>query len=273
MHVSVALFLFAHQDDEFGVFHRIGQCVREGLRVHCAYLTDGAYRRATPQERNAESLAVLARLGVRSGDVAFAGAEIGISDGSLPEHLPAARAWLQAWLARFTAIDSIHVPAWEGGHQDHDALHALGVVLARDNGMLERVRQYPLYHANGCTHPMLRALAPLEANGPVWSTSISRRERLRHLKLCLSYPSQRNAWALLFPFVAMHYAVRGTQQLQGVSLERLTEKPHAGALYYERRGFYDWERMRERVQALLSPGSVPAELGAPGMSPAVQRQS
>lgn len=261
-----ALFLFAHQDDEFGVFHRISQCVREGMRVHCAYLTDGAYRKATPAQRNAESLAVLERLGVRREDVAFAGGEIGIVDGSLPEHLPAARTWLNAWLARFSDIDSIHVPAWEGGHQDHDALHVLGVTLAHEDGMLDRVRQYPLYHAHECTHPMLRALTPLDANGPVSSTVIPGRERLRHLGLCLSYPSQRNAWALLFPFVAVHYAVRGTQQLQGVSVDRIRERPHAGSLYYERRGFYDWVRMRERVQLLLlrelevcggRPGTVP----------------
>lgn len=266
MHESAALFLFAHQDDEFGVFHRIGQCVREGMRVYCAYLTDGAYRRATSSQRNEESLAVLEQLGVQRQHVAFAGAEIGLADGRLPLHLTDAHAWLRTWLARFPDIDSIHVPAWEGGHQDHDALHALAVVLAHGGGMLERVRQYPLYHAHGCTHPMLRALAPLEANGPVSSTVIPKSERLRHLRLCLSYSSQRNAWALLFPFVAAHYAVRGTQQLQGVSVDRLVERPHAGSLYYERRGFYDWGRMRERVQLLLlhelevcggRPGTVP----------------
>jgi LmbE family N-acetylglucosaminyl deacetylase len=35
----VALFLFAHQDDEFGVFHVIDECRRRGQRVVCAYLT------------------------------------------------------------------------------------------------------------------------------------------------------------------------------------------------------------------------------------------
>lgn len=253
-----ALFLFAHQDDEFGVFHRIGECVREGMRVHCAYLTDGAYRHATAQQRNAESLSVLERLGVRREDVAFAGDETGIADGSLPERLPAARAWLQAWMARFPGIDSIYVPAWEGGHQDHDALHALCAVLAKGDGMLGRVRQYPLYHTYRCTHPMLLALAPLEANGPVSSTAIPIRDRIRQLRLCLSYPSQRNAWMLFFPFVAKHYLTRGSQQLQPVSMERLRERPHPGALYYERRGFYQWEKMQERVQALLAAGDCPS---------------
>ncbi|HAK90971.1 MAG TPA: PIG-L family deacetylase, partial [Massilia timonae] len=37
----VALFLFAHQDDEFGVFERIATLRRQGVRVACAYLTDG----------------------------------------------------------------------------------------------------------------------------------------------------------------------------------------------------------------------------------------
>jgi LmbE family N-acetylglucosaminyl deacetylase len=38
---QAALFLFAHQDDEFGVYQRILECRRRGLRVVCAYLTDG----------------------------------------------------------------------------------------------------------------------------------------------------------------------------------------------------------------------------------------
>lgn len=244
-----AVFLFAHQDDEFGVFHRIEQCIRNGQRVHCAFLTDGAYRRASAEQRNRESLAVLMRLGVRREDVAFAGAQVGIRDGALPECMRSAYAWVQCWLAAIGTIDFLHVPAWEGGHQDHDALHALGVILAHEQGWLDRVRQYPLYHGFRCPHPLLRALVPLDANGPVLSERLSLRARLRYLRLCLAYPSQLNAWLMLFPLVAWHYAARGSQDLQPASLQRLAEPPHPGALYYERRAFYCWQRMRERLIA------------------------
>jgi hypothetical protein len=50
-------------------------------------------------------------------------------------------------------------------------------------------------------------------------------------------------WLGLFPFVAFHYLVNGKQQLQPVSLERISCRPHEDALYYEKRGFFTWEKM------------------------------
>ncbi|MEH6436552.1 PIG-L family deacetylase [Massilia sp. DD77] len=246
---AAALFLFAHQDDEFGVFARIADCRRRGLRVACAYLTDGATAGATAARRNAESLAVLARLGVAREDVAFAGQELGIGDARLPAHLHAAGAWIAAWIGAFAQVDSLHVTAWEGGHHDHDALHALALDAAGRHGLLARTWQYSLYQAAGLPGPLFRVLAPLPQNGPVSARAIPWRERLRYLRLCLSYPSQRVTWIGLFPFVLLHYLLRGVQALQPVDPARLRERPHAGALYYEKRQFFTWESMNEALRA------------------------
>jgi LmbE family N-acetylglucosaminyl deacetylase len=250
MHTEpAALFLFAHQDDEYGVFHRIEECVREGKRVHCAYFTDGAS--CTPSaRRNHESLAVLAQLGVRSKDVAFAGEQVGLRDANLPEQLPSAYAWLSQWLDQFTRIDSIHIPAWEGAHQDHDALHALMVKAAQARGMLALLRQFPLYHGYRAIHPYVNALSPLAANGPVTTATIPWRARRRYLLLCLSYRSQKRTWAGLLPFVLWHYLLHGTQALQPACAARIEQQPHEGTLYYERRKFYSWDAMRNRIGEL-----------------------
>lgn len=249
-----ALFLFAHQDDEYGVFHRIEQCVRRGLRVHCAYLTDGATAVATAQRRNRESLAVLQRLGVRAADVVFAGEQQGIPDAGLAAHMPKALAWIRGWFAQFAQVDSIHVMAWEGAHHDHDALHALVVIAANEAGLLERVRQFPLYHAYRSYHPFFNAVSPLAANGPVQSERIPFRSRLRYLGMCLSYPSQfRITWAGLFPFMLLRYLAHGCQDLQPVSLARIGQQPYPGTLYYERRGFYTWDAMRSHIAKCIRP--------------------
>lgn len=244
-----ALFLFAHQDDEFGVFQRILDCRRRGLRVACAYLTDGQTATASADQRNRESLAVLARLGVAQEDVYFAGGELGIGDARLPLNLGKAAEWIGRWLDRYPLLDSLHVTAWEGGHHDHDALHALAVNIAAQRGLLGRTRQFSLYQAKGLPGPLFRVLAPLPENGPAVAIRIPMGERLRHLKSCLSYPSQRTTWIGLFPFVLLHYLLRGVEQLQPVSMERLRQRPHAGALYYEKRKFFTWEQMTQALDA------------------------
>jgi LmbE family N-acetylglucosaminyl deacetylase len=249
---ATALFLFAHQDDEFGVYQRILDARRRGLRVACAYLTDGAAGGVTANRRNAESRAVLARLGVDEGDIVFAGEQLGIGDGQLPLHLDAAARWiahwLDTWLDGSETIDALHVTAWEGGHHDHDALHALAVLLAERRGLLGRTWQYSLYQADGLPGPLFRVLAPLPQNGAPQAWTIPWRDRRIFLRHCLSYPSQRVTWTGLFPFVLLHYLVRGVQTLQPVAPARLRERPHAGPLYYEKRKFFSWERMREQLR-------------------------
>jgi len=245
----VALFLFAHQDDEFGVFERIALLRRAGVRVACAYLTDGRTARASAATRNAESLAVLAQLGVAPGDVRFAGQELGIGDARLPLHMDAAGRWIGAWLDSFTTIEALHVTAWEGGHHDHDALHVLTADLAAERGLLERSWQFSLYQAEGLPGPLFRVLAPMARNGAVAATRIGWRARLHYLKLCLSYPSQRTTWIGLFPFVLLHYLLRGEQALQKLNPARLAERPHEGALYYEKRRFFTWPQMSAAIAA------------------------
>jgi LmbE family N-acetylglucosaminyl deacetylase len=243
-----ALFLFAHQDDEFGVFQRIADCRAQGLRVACAYFTDGATPTATAARRNRESLAVLARLGVAPEDVHFAGGQLGIGDAGLPQHLAPAARWLAHWLDGFEDIDSLHVTAWEGGHHDHDALHALAVTVAARRGLLARTWQYSLYQAAGLPGPLFRVLAPLPQNGQPRTRTIPWRARRAYLGYCLSYPSQRGTWVGLFPFVLLHYLLRGTQALQPVDPARLDQRPHPGPLYYEKRRFFSWDQMTRLVR-------------------------
>lgn len=247
---GTALFLFAHQDDEYGVFQVIEDSLRRGRRVACAYLTEGAA--GSGPRRNAESLAVLAGMGVDAREVAFAGDRLAIVDGTLPRHMAAAGDWLQTWLASFDDVELVCVTAWEGGHHDHDALHFLTAHAAEKLGLLARVRQYSLYNARGRRAPWFNVLAPLAANGAVERASIGWGARLRHLGRLLRYPSQWKTWIGLFPFVLWHYVRHGSQQLQPVALERLAERPHAGPLYYEQRRFYTFEAMRQDMADWLA---------------------
>ncbi|KTD58729.1 GlcNAc-PI de-N-acetylase [Legionella sainthelensi] len=247
---NVRLFVFAHQDDEFGVFQSIKQAVIEGKRVYCAYLTDGGAR-TSPAQRNKESLSVLSKLGVDSNDVFFVGESLGIKDGYFIHHMNSAIAWLDDWFSNYENIEFIYVPAWEGGHHDHDALHAVTVFSAHKKNLLQRVRQFPLYNAFSCLGPMFKVLTPLLENGELIKHHISWRNRLFFTQLCFSYPSQFKTWLGLLPCVTLHFFRHGVEFNQPVSLERLLNRPHNGPLYYEKRKFLSWDEMERKINTSI----------------------
>ena len=247
--VQVALFLFAHQDDEFGVFARIEKERLAGRQVCCVYITDGAAT-GDPERRDAESRAVLRQLGVALEDILFIGRQLGIGDGQLHLHANMLADWLNGFLETHPAIEVCFVPAWEGGHPDHDLLHGVAVQLLATRDRLAMVWQYPLYQGRNCPGLLFQVLSPLPENGPVERQGIALRDRLRYVRLCLSYPSQWRSWIGLFPFVCFRYLYGGTQELQRVNRGRLSEPPHAGRLYYERRAFLDWPTLHAALDQL-----------------------
>jgi len=248
MPTDTALFLFAHPDDEFGVWQTMLDCLARGLRVRCAYFTTSPTD-VLSARRAAESRRVLGAIGVAQDDIVFPGAELAILDARLPHHLAPAAAWLARWCREAGTPQLLCVPAWEGGHHDHDALHALAVDTAQAAGLLAIVRQYALYNSAGIPKPFFTVLRPLPANGAVERTAIPWKNRLRFCRYCLAYPSQAVTWIGLFPFVLWHYLRRGEQTLQPVAPARTLQRPHAGDLYYEQRRFFTWPQMQQQLAA------------------------
>lgn len=232
---ACSAFLFAHQDDEFGVYSVIEDTARQSGRPVCIYLTSGSSDGNCAPMRNAESISVLSRLGVTPDDIHFIGTKFHIPDGRLVEHLASVYTMVHDHLTRYAPLAAIYIPAWEGGHQDHDAVHLIGLAVARKLRILAQVHQFPLYHGRGLPSRALRVLAPLAANGPVHTIPIPWSRRLRHLGLCLRYPSQLRVWIILFPLMTIDYFRHGVQRLQPVNLERPRLRPHQGSLLYERR--------------------------------------
>jgi LmbE family N-acetylglucosaminyl deacetylase len=268
MTAPVTIFLFAHQDDEMGVLPILAELAAAKRRVFCFYLTDGGFRGENPERRNSESLRVLDCLGIGADSVRFIGAEQRIPDGSLAEHFATADQAISACLKETGPIERIIMHAYEGGHQDHDAVHVLGVLAAQRSGTLAAARQFMLYRATTwplIPHVMFR---PLEANGTVEMTAITLRERLRYLWLCLSYRSQLVALLGLWPLIALDYLVLGgRQKLQPVALARLTERPHVGPLLYERRGRGSFDDFHVAANRFLRSGRRPWRSSEASMKP------
>lgn len=252
---QVSIFLMAHQDDEFGIFHQIERELAADRLVRCVYVTDGAAT-ADPDRRDRESKFALQKLGVKINDIFFVGRQLSIGDGKIHYHVAVLAEWLSRFLDTHTTLQNCFVPAWEGGHPDDDLLHAIAVKVLLTRANPPAVWQYPLYNGKDCFGPFFRALSPLSENGSIQRQSIAWRDRFRYTRLCLSFPSQWRSWVGLFPFVAGHYLFNGVQYLQSVSSQRLEHPPHDLPLYYERRGFLDWPTLSSAVEQLIEEKSV-----------------
>jgi LmbE family N-acetylglucosaminyl deacetylase len=236
------LFLLPHPDDEFAVSVHLRDAVQAGDALRLVYLTDGGFSGQDVRIREDESLRVLARLGVPASSVTFLGRMHALPDGGLHAHLSRARAALATLLGNWGAPDIVYVPAWEGGHQDHDASHLLGLSLASPGVQL---RQFPLYQGAGLPGPFFRVMAPLKGNGPSERRVASWRERLQQLRICFCFPSQWKTWLGLTPFVLWHLVSDGGFHLQLVDPGRTSRPPHAGRPLYERRGFLTWREFAD----------------------------
>ncbi len=152
-----ALFILAHQDDEYFAAPWILDELSRGNAVACAYLTDGGSR-TDPAVRNKESLDGLGALGVPNSNVVFIGGDKEIPDGQLMHHMTKAHAALDEWLnERHFSVTRIYAPDYEGGHPDHDASHIVAAAVARSLNITDSW-SFAMYNAYRCPRPLFRVL-------------------------------------------------------------------------------------------------------------------
>ncbi|QDM23011.1 PIG-L family deacetylase [Tardiphaga sp. vice154] len=248
----VTVFLFAHQDDEMGVFAEIQSTLSRGDCVACFYLTNGETAHATSETRNAESRKVMAALNVPYDSLFFVGTEYNIPDGKLFDHLEIAFTAALSTMHGFFKIAKLVIHAWEGGHQDHDAAHVLGLAIAKTLSLTHTSQQFALYRNDPSSYLPFVMFKPLKSNGAVIEASVPVWQRVFQLVLLLRYRSQQRSILGLGPFIAWHYLTRGTQQLQPINLERVQERPHEGKLLYENRAHVSYSIFREAVGAFCA---------------------
>lgn len=242
------LFLFAHPDDEFAVFPWLRRFAQEGRVVRCVWLTDGGWGGQDTERRRNESIHVLSALGLKPDDMRFLGEELGVPDGSLYRKLDAVLPELDRWASVAGHAPLVFAPAWEGGHVDHDATHLAAHALTRTyQGDLY---QFSLYHGYERSGPWFQVLSPLPFNGPRQAIDVSGIERIGHVFRCLGFRSQWKSFLGLLPFYAMRMMSREAFSVQAGDWGRTAERPHPGALLYERRGGPQWLDFAEETAAL-----------------------
>ena len=239
------IFLFAHQDDEVGIISLIKRKIDQGANVICVFATDGG---KNFRSRNKESLSVLNNVGVKSKNILFVGKSENFMDGYLSKKAITLKKWLIKFFLSMKDIDSIYVTAYEGGHQDHDALHHISVIALNELNLLDKLFQFPLYNKFNCLGPFFSVLKPLSENGKTIDFELTILERLKSIIYCLYYPSQYKTWIGLLPFFIMHHIFYKKLKIQKASIQRLSQRPHDGALLYESRGFYTFEKIQQDLK-------------------------
>lgn len=231
------LVVFAHPDDEFAVFPWLCQALACGRRVEAVWLTNGGWGGQDTARRRGESIAVLSEIGMDPANMHFCGEEWIIPDGSLHLCLDVV---VPRLIERFGGAQGgeVLMPAWEGGHHDHDASHLAALAVARARGA--RMWQYSLYHGQGLPGPWFKVLSPLPANGICEVLPTGLGVRLSCAALCLRYRSQWKSFVGLLPFYLWRMRRADAFWRQPVDPRRTAQRPHAGAMLYERRGGPQW---------------------------------
>jgi len=245
-----AIFLLPHQDDEVGIFQKIIDELNDGNEVFCLYFTR-ALSQFKNSTRNFESTKVLLSYGVKKENILFVGQDLDIEDKYLLQHIHRVYKWLKNWLSEHSDISNLYVPAWEGGHPDHDCLNAITTVLSIQSSLENKVWQFPLYNANKCLPYFYKIQSPLINNGKINKIPINFINRIRFIKSCLGYPSEFVAWIGLFPFFFYNYLILGRQFLQPIQHSHFFFRPHEGVLYYEVRKFATWDDVSRAVSSLI----------------------
>jgi LmbE family N-acetylglucosaminyl deacetylase len=247
------VYVLAHFDDEYLALPLIRRGVAEGREQRFVHVVD--YRNARMgARRHRETVAFLAAQGIPAEMQVHLGADTGWWDGELHRHAGAAYEALKAAVPG--AVDRVVVPAWEGGHPDHDVCAALGVKLAAERGATA-VDQICLYQGKALPWIFYRAAWPLAENGPVHEMRLSAGEWASWLAAVAAFPSQVKAWSGLLPAMAMTFARQGSFRYQSLDPWRIGERPHQGGLLYERMFRTPYPVVRAAVDGLAADGRAP----------------
>ncbi len=242
------LVLVPHPDDEVvGCAAAIGRARREGCALYACYLTDGVPAAGTlwPWQRRGRA----ARAERRWREAKRAAAALGLTmlarpilpTRSLKDHLDATLERIGR-AARETAATMLWVPAYEGGHQDHDVASFLAARLRRQLPVWE----FSEYHFAGGRVASQRFIAP---SGEETELTLNDGEQGEKRRLLALYRSERGNLGyvgcdreVFRPQVDYDYA----------------RPPHSGRTFYQR---FQWVPRHPRID-YTTPEEVSAALTA-----------
>jgi len=240
------VYVLAHFDDEYGAWPMIRRGVEAGLDQRFLYVADYAAP-GVAAARFAEARAALSALGVDPACAQHVGRGLGAMDGAVHLALEAAADGVRAALGAIGPVERLVVPAWEGGHADHDSMAFLAAQLAGEFAAAA-IDQFSLYQGRRLPWRLFRACAPIPENGPAIRVPLTAAEWAAYAGAVKHYPSQWKSWLGLWPGMQATFAAGGFAY-QRLDPARVTQRPHAGPLLYERMFATPYAEVRAALDA------------------------
>lgn len=231
--------LLPHADDEAFVFPEL-RVLFPDLNFYLFLLTE----HVNHVERLTETKRALTLMGYPLDRLA----DLRLSrDGCLPMNLEKAFAVLCGIIeSRATEKFDLICPAWEGGHQDHDASYVIVKKLQKHFSSRCEIRVFWLYNGLGTRGKFFRIA---HSFGPSLQRGFLKwRSAIRSLIFPFLYPSQRKTWLGLGPGYIMLRLVRKKLNLSIRHVPPPLTLPHPGGLLYERWGRLTWIEFKNLVE-------------------------
>lgn len=212
-----ALFVMAHPDDEFGIYGRMLQVRDQGSELWCVWTIGGS------AVRGVEATRAMAEVGIPESRLRF----LKVGGLRTAESLRQAVRELSGFLAAHPC-DEIYVPAFEGGHVQHDLTQFAVVQAVRQTEAVGRVYEYPLYNLAGGRINLFR-LTP--GTAPVSGITLDTRRVAFIRGLTRHYPSQR---LITEGFLhVMPYSWQSQPRWREVSVRDYTVPPYGGLMWHD----------------------------------------
>ena len=229
---GAAVFVLAHHDDEVFCAGHLLRAKAEGRQLRILWATAGGL--APAGRRVLEGARVCALLRLSPGDVR----DLRLPDQSAMYHVAsiadAAEGLLDAALAGGPGeAPVLYVPAYEGGHPDHDAVN-LAVAVLRSRRPTLIARELPLYR-RGPAGLSVQASQPAAGTSREPYSVLPLGADALALRRCLARANASQLLPSLLPLLALAWAAgRGrAEPSRPLPAHDYTRPPHAGALLYE----------------------------------------
>ena len=241
------LILAPHPDDEVvGCGAAIARAQSQGAEILVSFLTTGVPGRDVlwPWHRPRHAEYVARRRAEAEAAARFLGVKIaGFQDvptRQLRFHIRETHAVIERTIAD-QDVDTIWVPAFEGGHQDHDTANFISAMLASS----VEVWEFAEYNFTG---GKVQSQRFVETSGDELVLDLSAEESDRKRAALNLYPSERGNLA---------YVEAGRECFRPLSSYDYGRPPHSGTLFYQR---FQWVPFRHPRIDFTQPEEVSATL-------------